>query len=38
MRLWLATRTVRLLIVVIGISILTLEVARSALRLAIKWL
>lgn len=38
MRFWLAKRAVRILVVLIGVSILTLEMARAALRLAVRWL
>ncbi len=38
MRFWLAKRAVRGLIVLIGVSILTLELSRSALRRAVRWL
>lgn len=38
MRFWLAKHAVHALIVLIGVSILTLELSRSALRMAVRWL
>ena len=38
MRFWAAKHVVRALIVMIGVSILTLEMSRAALRMAIRWL
>ena len=37
-RFWLAKHVVRALIVLIGVSILTLQLSRAALRGAIRWL
>jgi hypothetical protein len=38
MRFWIAKHVVRALIVMIGVSILTLQMSRAALRMAIRWL
>ncbi len=38
MRLWAAKWTVRGLITLIGLSVLTLELSRAALRAAVRWL
>ncbi|MDA8312843.1 MAG: hypothetical protein M0Z46_19970 [Actinomycetota bacterium] len=38
LRFWAAKHVVRALIVLIGVSILTLQLSRAALRGAIRWL
>jgi hypothetical protein len=38
MRLWAAKVTVRALITLIGVSVVTLELSRAALRAAVRWL
>lgn len=38
MRMWAAKKAVHVLLGVIGVCIVTLEISRAALRMAVKWL